>query len=125
MHIKVNINPIERRGDDCVVRAISTIENEKWENVYMDLCIYGLKFYDMPSSNHVWGAYLMDKGYTRHIIPNTCPQCYTVEQFAKEHPKGRYILALHGHVVPIINGDYYDTWDSGWEIPVYYWKKGD
>jgi hypothetical protein len=26
-------------------------------------------------------------------------------------------------VVPVINGEFYDTWDSGEERPVYYWEK--
>lgn len=123
MYRNFNINPVCRRGDDCTVRAIATALNKDWEEVYIDLCIYGLKNYDIPSANHVWGAYLINQGYSRHIVPNTCPICYTVKQFAKDHPKGTYILALHGHVVAVIDGDYYDTWDSGEEIPVYYWKK--
>lgn len=125
MYKNYNINPSARRGDDCTVRAIATVLGKKWEEVYLDLCMCGLKNYDMPSSNHVWGEYLINSGYTRHIIPNTCPSCYTVKQFTIDNPKGSFILAIHGHVVAVIDGDYYDTWDSGEEIPVYYWKKGD
>lgn len=124
MFKKFNANPANRKGDDCTVRALAVALGESWEDMYLDLCAYGLMFYDMPSANHVWGAYLTDKGYTRHIIPNTCPNCYTVRQFAEEHRKGIYILALHGHVVAVIDGDYFDSWDSGNEIPVYYWQKG-
>ena len=29
------------------------------------------------------------------------------------------------HAVCVINGDYYDTWDSGGEVPIYGFKKGD
>lgn len=124
MFRQFNKNPIARRGDDCTIRAISTVTGDSWERTYLDICSYGLAMCDMPSSNHVWGSYLKDRGYTRHIVPNTCPHCYTVRHFAEEHPRGRYILALHGHVVACIDGDYYDTWDSGDEVPLYYWKKG-
>lgn len=124
MFKELNVNPAKRKGDDCTVRAISLILGKSWEDTYLDLCEYGLRYADMPSANHVWGAYLLDNGYTRHIIPNTCPNCYSVRQFAKEHQRGEYILALHGHVVAVIDGDYYDSWDSGNEIPIYYWKKG-
>jgi len=34
-----------------------------------------------------------------------------------------HILALSGHVVCVMDGDYYDTWDSGGEVPLYYWRK--
>lgn len=120
-----NANPVARRGNDCTVRAISTIMMKSWEEVYIDLCLYGLRGYDMPSANHIWGAYLEDNGYTRHMIPNTCPSCYSVKSFAEEHPKGSYILALNNHVVALRNGSYIDTWDSGDEVVLYYWKRGD
>lgn len=125
MYRNLNINPLHRRADDCTVRAIATVLDKSWEEVYADLCLEGLKFYDMPSANHVWGSYLKKKGFKRHIIPDNFPQWYTVEDFARDNPKGRFILALHGHVVPVINGILYDTWDSSDGIPVYYWKKGD
>lgn len=125
MYKEYNANPVERKGQDCTVRAISKILGKSWDEVYISLCTYGLKYYDMPSANYVWGAYLMDKGYKREVIPNTCPQCYTVDDFANDHPKGSYILALTGHVVAVFDGDYYDSWDSGREVPIYYWRKED
>lgn len=78
---------------------------------------------DMPSSNAVWGEYLKRNGFTRHIIPDTCPSCYTVGAFCEDHPYGAYMLATGTHVVAVIDGNYIDTWDSGNEIPIYYWKK--
>lgn len=125
MYRNLNINPLHRRADDCTVRAIATVLDKTWEEVYADLCLEGLRFYDMPSANHVWGSYLKKKGYQRHIIPDNFPQWYTVEDFARDNPKGRFVLALHGHVVPVINGIIYDTWDSTDGIVIYYWKKGD
>lgn len=125
MYKRFNANPVNRRGDDCTVRAIAKVLDLTWDEVYWDLCIQGYLSYDIPSANHVWGNYLKSQGYERHIIPDTCPSCYTVSQFAEDHPKGSYILAIHGHVVALIDGDYFDTYDSGEEIPVYYWQKGD
>jgi hypothetical protein len=125
MYKNLNINPLHRRADDCTVRAIAKVLGERWEDVYTDLCLEGLRFYDMPSANHVWGSYLKKRGFTKHIIPDTCPQCYTVAEFAEDNPHGSYILALSGHVVAIIDGDWYDSFNSGDRIPVYYWKKGD
>lgn len=125
MYRNYNANPMLRRGDDCTVRAISTVLNKTWDEVYCSLCEYGRYEYDMPTSNHVWGKYLTDEGYTRHIVPNSCPHCYTVRDFASDHKNGKYILALHGHVVACMNGDYFDSWDSGDEVVIYYWKKGE
>ena len=78
---------------------------------------------DMPSSNAVWGAYLRTLGFKREAIPNTCPECYTVNDFCEDNPEGVFIVATGNHVVAVVDGDYYDTWDSGDELPIYYWRK--
>ena len=78
---------------------------------------------DMPSSNNAWGEYLYLNGYRRFIIPDTCPVCYTIKDFCLDHPHGRFLVATGSHVVAVIDGDYYDTWDSGYEIPIYYFEK--
>ena len=123
MFKETNINPKGHYVGDCVIRAISTATEERWEKTYVELAIQGFMMSDMPSSNHVWGAYLASKGYNRRIIPNTCPECYTIRDFTEDHPEGTYILATGSHVVAVIDGDYYDTWDSGDEVPIYYWEK--
>lgn len=123
MYINHNQNPDGRNVGDCTVRAISCALGKEWEEVYVRLCVQGFVMGDMPSSNAVWGAYLKRCGFRRNVIPDTCPECYTVADFAEDHPKGTYILALSGHVVCVKDGDYIDTWDSGNEIPLYYWQQ--
>lgn len=123
MYIDYNANPIGNRVGDCTIRAISLALGQDWELTYSGIAVEGYKLCDMPSANHVWGAYLRSKGFKRNIIPDECPDCYTLEDFCADHPKGIYILALASHVVAVIDGDYYDTWDSGNEIPIYYWQK--
>lgn len=123
MYINYNSNPYGSRVGDCVVRAISTAMNMEWEDAYINLAFKGLMIGDMPSSNYVWGSYLKDSGYVREVIPYTCPNCYTVRDFCKEHPRGTFILGTGTHTVAVIDGDYYDTWDSGDEVPIYYYRK--
>ena len=125
MHVKYNPNPEGNRTIDCTVRAITKLTGKAWDNVYIQLSLHGLVLGDMPNKNYVWGSFLKSEGYKRYIIPNDCPDCYTVSQFADEHPEGSYLLATDGHVVTVYNGDYYDTWDSGNEVPLYYWTKGE
>lgn len=122
MWIEHNENPQARRTIDCTVRAISTALMQDWEITFMGICTKAFFLKDMPSANHVWGAYLRSRGWKRNVIPNECPECYTVKDFCSEHTEGTYILALDGHVVCVVNGDYYDTWDSGDEVPQYYWE---
>ena len=122
-YIFKNPNPIRNLVGDCVIRGISILTDKSWEYTYIEIITQGYTMYDMPSSNEVWGTYLQGRGYEKKIIPNTCPDCYTIEQFCRDHPKGRYLLATGSHVVAVIDGDYYDTWDSGDEVPVYYFSK--
>lgn len=77
----------------------------------------------MPSSNYVWAAYLKELGYKRHIIPDTCPDCYTVRSFIQDHPYGNYILGTGTHVIAVIGDNYYDAWDSGNEVPIIYFER--
>ena len=121
--VSYNPNPVGLKVGDCVVRALSKALGQKWEETYIDLCVEGCLRCDMPSANAVWGAYLRRKGFEREIIPNTCPDCYTVEDFCADYPNGTYILALDGHVVSVVDGQYYDTWQSGREVPIYYWHR--
>lgn len=95
-----------------------------WEQVFVELCSEGYLICEMPSSKATVHAYLADRGFKRNVIPNQCPACYTVRDFANDHPTGKYLLATDSHVVPVISGNYIDTWDSGSAIPIFYWEKG-
>lgn len=72
----------------------------------------------MPSSNKVWSTYLKEMGYKRFVLPETCPNCYTVKDFCRDHKQGSYLLSIGDHVVTAIDGNYYDAWDSGNEVPI-------
>ncbi len=123
MFKQYNPNPEQKRVGDCTIRAISKVMDQSWEQTYSGMTIEGFIQCDMPSANSVWGAFLKRNGFTRHIIPNDCPDCYTVQDFCNDYSHGTYLLALDSHVVAVVNGDYYDTWDSGYETPIYYWKR--
>lgn len=123
MHREYNPNPTGKRVGDCAVRALCKATGLCWTGVFAGLCLKALELHDMPSANQVWGAYLRSQGFRRYILPDTCPDCYTVQDFCADHPEGLYVLAMNGHVVCVEDGDWYDSWDSGAESPVYYWAK--
>lgn len=123
MYIKQNPNPKKNLVGDCVVRAIAIATGQTWEQIYIDLCLQGLSMYDMPSSNNVWKTYLQKNGFKIGIIPNSCPECYTVSEFANDNKDGIYILGTGEHVVTVVDGNYIDTWDSGEEVPTFYLYK--
>lgn len=119
-----NPNPLHKRVGDCTVRAIARATGKDWDGTFAGIVAKAYEIKDMPSSNNVWGAYLRDCGFHRSIMPDTCPDCYTVREFARDHPQGVYILALKTHVVAVVDGDWYDTWNSADEVPLYYWQRG-
>ena len=118
-----NPNPLGRRVGDCSIRAISAALGMGWDDAYAMVVSYGYAMGDMPSSDAVWGAVLRQHGFQREAIPNTCPDCYTAEDFARDHPKGIYVLAFGGHVATVADGNIMDSWDSSQEIPQYYFYK--
>ena len=118
-----NKNPAQKSVGDCAVRAVSIALALDWDTAYSLIAAEGFRLKDMPSSNAVFGAVLRQNGFTRHIIPNTCPECYTIGDFADEHPHGIYVVGTGNHVVTIKDGVVLDSWDSRNESPVYYWHK--
>ena len=122
MWVRMNANPGRRNVGDCVVRAISAATGMSWLDVYDALHMEGRAFYDMPSSNEVWGRYLYRLGFQPFFLPESCPKCLTIREFAKRYPRGRYVIGTGTHAVAVIDGDYFDTFDSGELVPSYYFK---
>ena len=89
----------------------------------MGLAEIGLLIYETIESNATWDIYVRNQGFTRHVIPNTCPDCYTVFDFCKDHPFGTFILGTGNHAISVIDGVVYDTWNSLNEIPIVFYKK--
>ena len=118
-----NPNPAGRAVGDCSVRALTKALGVDWETAFSELAKNAFQMADMPSSNGVITATLRQHGFTRKAIPNTCPDCYTIGQFAEEHPKGTYVVGTGNHVVTIQDGQIWDAWDSSDEIPIYFWEE--
>lgn len=119
--IEFQNNPAGRRVGDCAVRAVSVALDTDWETAFALLVKNAFLMADLPNSDAVWGSVLRKHGFTRHAIKNTCPDCYTAEDFARDHPNGIYVLGFGGHVATLKDGHIYDSWDSTTEIPQFYW----
>ena len=125
MFIDYNPNPVGRRVGDCSVRAISKALGVDWETAYAMIASNGFAMGDMPSSNSVWGAVLRQNGFKKQVIPNSCPDCYTFADFARDNPRGTFVLGTGTHVATVVDGNIYDSWDSSDEIPAFVWFRGD
>ena len=125
MFVPYNPSPVGARVGDCAVRAVACALETDWDTAYVLLCSEGFDIYDLPNANAVIDRLLVNCGFDRGVVPNTCPRCMTVGEFADTHLWGVYVLCTGSHVVCVADGDVYDSWDSRGELPIFYWKRRD
>lgn len=116
-----NPNPTGRRVEDCSVRAVAKALGISWEDAFALLSKNAYQMGDMAHSNSVIGSVLRMHGFYRRAIPNTCPDCYTAEDFLEDHPRGTFVLFFGNHVATGKDGILFDTWDSSGLSPQYVW----
>ena len=122
-YIYFNNNPLSLKTGDCVVRALSKLFNQSWDETYTGLCLNGIAMGQMPSTNSVHQEYMRQRGYEMHTLSSICPDCITVKEFSERFPNGKYLLATGDHVVALIDGNYYDAFDSGQELVAYFFTQ--
>lgn len=118
-----NPNPLGKFVGDCTIRAICAATGLSWYEVHRQQCDLSRIMANMPSSNEVWWELLRLHGYKWVKMFDQCPDCYTVADFAYDHPDGYYILGPKEHAIAVIDGNWYDTWDSGATVPLYYLRR--
>lgn len=125
MYRYFNSNPVAAREQDCAIRAVSAALGISWDEAF-DLIAYNAKQMGATMNNNAaWGSVLRQHGFTKRIIPNSCPDCYSAEDFCYDHPEGVYVLGFDMHTAAVIDGVLLDTWNSSEEIPTYYWSRED
>ena len=93
-----------------------------WEDAYDMAADFGMECAALPNDNKVVDKVLTEKfKYTAHKLSKE-ERC-TVKEFAVANPCGTYILKVHGHVVALVDGLYYDSWDSGDKKVTMYYQK--
>lgn len=122
MWIKANPNPEKKEVPDCVIRAICITLNKPWLEVSDELYEIARSQYSVTCDDNVWGRYLWNYGFEPFVLPNICPKCTTVNEFTKMYPKGTYIIGTGSHAIAVIDGNYYDSWNSGEQICSFYWR---
>ena len=123
MWIKYNPNPTGRNVGDCSVRAVAAALDTDWETAFDLIASAGYDMGDVMSSNSVWGAVLRQNGFYRRSIPDSCPDCYTAGDFARDNPRGVFVLGFGDHVATVRDGMLLDSWDSSGFVPQYVWYR--
>lgn len=118
-----NPNPRGLYVGDCTVRSLCAVTGLDWDTVHKFQSDLSRWMGDMPSADRVWWTILELCGFRYRYLFNFCPACYTVADFARDHTKGLYVLGPPEHAVAVINGQYWDAWDSGATVPSYAFKQ--
>ena len=120
---KFQNNPTGRNVGDCAVRAVSVALGVDWETAYAMLSVNGFAMGDLQNSNSVIGSVLRQHGFYRFNLSEACPDCYTFGDFARDNPRGVFVVGTGTHVATIIDGNLMDVWDSSGEPVAFVWYK--
>lgn len=115
-------NPQNYATGDCTIRAYTKTENMSWEDAYDMASNAGMEVAALPDDPKVVEKMLTEKlGYTKYKY--TKDERCTLNEFAIAHPFGTYICKMRRHVVAVVDGFYYDSWDSGKKKVTEYYEK--
>lgn len=116
MYKYYNANSKGKFVNDCTIRAISVAEGKTWDETYTELS-------NIAQRN---GIILDDVNFIEPLLDSryrrACYKNKRVGDFAYEHPKGRYLITMDGHITCCINGNIFDTFDCRDRIMRCAWK---
>ena len=118
-----NPNPVAAREEDCAIRAVCAALGISWDEAFDMIAHNAKQMGAMMHNNAAWGSVLRQHGFTKRIIPNTCPECYDAGDFCMDHPRGVFVLGFDRHTATVRDGVLLDTFDSLDEIPIFYWTR--
>ena len=119
-----NENPMGRRTDDCVIRAIATATGQSWDDTLRGLTECAIKHKYMINCVNLYDKYLKGLGWVKQKQPRKGDnKRYRANEFFK-HFDGVAIVNLGAqHTACVKNGQVWDTWDSSNEVVGNYWIK--
>lgn len=139
-----NANPRDRITGDCTFRAISAAMNKPWEDVVMEMAYLSVETGYAINDKKGIDRYLKRNGYTKMPQPRKWDNTkYTGKEFCEVQQDWLFDKRLHGnewkdgvvispriianiggnHIVAIVNGVIYDTWNSSDGCIGNYWIK--
>lgn len=119
-----NKKDIKDKYADCVIRALTKSLDMQWLNVFDELQPISRDMQAPYNCKPCYEYFLSTKGFKYYGVSNTKGvKRPTVQSFAEEHASGIYILRVAHHIVTVMDGYYYDTWDCGKKSLYGYWSK--
>ena len=116
----LNLNPLGKREQDCVCRAISLALEEDYYVIQNKLSLVG-DLFDCDKLCLCCYKFLLDEVYNLNRIEEY--QGFMIQDFIADNPKGTYLIRIEGHLTCVVDGKVYDTWncldkiiDVIWEV---------
>ena len=117
VYYQPNKKDVKDKVGDCQIRALSKALNKTWLEVFdliTPICreqrVMDIFSCDLAKTKEAMAGL----GFTYIGVSNKKgTKRPTVDSFAKEHKTGTYVVTVAHHVVAVVDGKYYDTWDSG------------
>lgn len=122
-----NVNPKDKYGGDCVVRAIALACGQSWEQTVREMTEFGIKKGFLLNDEHVYSKYLESKGFVQCKEPrDVCNRKMTVKQWIIEEQitKGIFVIKAGSHHLScIVDGKVKDIWNASKVTMHKYWFK--
>ena len=112
-----NNNPTYKEGKrwhkgDCVIRALALAADIKWIEAFDLLVENARKTFDVPNCKTNYHTILENLGFTYHgIKAQKGKKRMTIEDFCKQHRKGRFFVDVANHCTAVVDGVCYDQWN--------------
>ena len=123
----VNVNPKDKHGCDCVIRAIAHATNQTWETTIREMTELGIKMGYVLNDEHVYSKYLLSKGFIQCKEPrDACNRKMSVKEWIDGQRTNKYIIVANvgsHHVTSIIDGQVHDIWNCSHNTMHKYWIK--
>ena len=114
---KENINPLNKKTGDCVIRAISKATDREWLKVFDDLCKIGRGLFAVPNNSDTYTEYL------KEFETNSCrAEKGKKRKKVEDFKEGTYVLKTANHLTCVIDGINHDLWDNRKRCVYRYWR---
>ena len=117
----LNLNPLGKREQDCVCRAISLALEEDYYVIQHKLSLVG-DLFDCDKLCLCCYKFLLDEVYNLNRIEEY--QGFMIQDFITDNPKGTYLIRIEGHLTCVVDGYCYDIWDCTDKIIDVIWEVG-
>lgn len=107
MYRYYNANPHDLHIEDCSARAVSSALDIPWSEAY-DMLSDSARNMGMMMDSVEAVEIFLDRWFDRVYVTEE-----TVKEFIENHPRGRFLITMPGHITALVNGVNYDTFNPG------------